>query len=129
MPMKTPREILLERHQGAAPKLDAIRAGVVSQMADPAGRETMSWGKWLHSLRWHFAGLSTAWMAVLILNADHSAKTELAVPSAAVPGARQIWASLREHRRLLLQYGDAAEAQPSALPGRRTELKSQQAEV
>jgi hypothetical protein len=32
--MKTPREILLERHQTAAPKLDAIRREVVKVAAD-----------------------------------------------------------------------------------------------
>ena len=32
--MKTPREILLERHQAAAPKLDAIRREVVEVAAD-----------------------------------------------------------------------------------------------
>ena len=32
--MKTPREILLERHRSAAPKLDAIRREVVEVAAD-----------------------------------------------------------------------------------------------
>jgi hypothetical protein len=129
MPMRTPREILLRRHQAASPKLDAIRAEVVARVARPCAPETMSWREMALSLRWHLAAMSAAWVVVVLLNMDHSGNAAATVPSAAIPEPRQIWSSLREHRRLLLQYSDAPAVEPPAVPGRRTDIKPRQAEV
>jgi hypothetical protein len=128
--MKTPREILLRHHQAASPKLDGIRAGVVGEIAP----KTFSWRDMVLSLRWHLAGLSAAWMLVALLNTDHS-PTVVAIsprdkiPPSRQPSSRQIWAAVRESRRLLLQYTDAPAAEPPALPGRRSEIEPNQIEV
>jgi hypothetical protein len=127
--MKTPREILLERHHAAAPKLDAIRAGVVAGLARPAARETVSWRDFVRSLRWHFVALSAAWVVVAILNTDHSPGAMAKIPRDRIPTAQQLWASLRESRRLLQEYSDTPVVEPVAVPGRRSEMAVEQAVV
>jgi len=124
--MKTPREILLRQHQSASPKLDAIRAGVVAALAHPPA---ISWREWGRSLRWHWAAMSAVWMIVFLLNTDHSRNALAKVPRAATPTARQVWASLRENRRLLLQYTEPPAAEPPAVQGRRSEMETEQVEV
>ena len=127
--MKTPREILLEQHEAATPKLDAIRAGVVAGLARPAARETISWRDFARSLRWHLAALSAAWVVVVILNMDHSPSAVARIPRDKIPTPQQLWASLRESRRLLLEYSDVPAVEAVAVPGRRSEIEPQQAVV
>ena len=55
--MKTPREILLARHQAAGPKLDAIRKATLSaprewQTANQAERRGGRQDDWPRLLRW-----------------------------------------------------------------------------
>ena len=125
--MKKLREILLHQHQAAAPKLDVIRAGVVAGLARPPAREVVSWRDFARSLRWHFAALSAAWLVVLILNTDHSPGAVAQIPRDKIPTAQQLWASLRESRRLLREYSDAPVVEPVAAPGRRSEMAVEQA--
>ena len=128
--MKTPREVLLQQHQAAAPKLDALRANVVAGLAGPPARETISWREFARSLRWHFAGLSAAWVVVAVLNIDHSPSPVAMIPRDKIPTPQQLWASLRESRRLLQEYSnDAPVAEAAAPPGRRSEMAVEQAVV
>jgi hypothetical protein len=127
--MKTPREILLRQHQAASPKLDAIRAEVVGGIAPAAAPETLSWRDMARSLRWHLAAWSAAWVVVMILNIDHSPSTVAMIPRDKIPAPQKIWASLREHRRLLLEFGDAVPGEMPAVPGRRSEIELKQAVV
>jgi len=123
--MKTPREILLRHHQAASPKLDAIRAGVLADLAP----QTFSWREMALSLRWHVTGLGVAWMVVLLLNMDPSHGTLAMASRLATAEPRQVWASLRESRRLLLQYTEAPVVETPAVPGRRSEIEPEQLEV
>jgi len=125
--MKTPREVLLEQHQAAAPKLDAIRAGVVAGLARPPAREAFSWGDFVRSVRWHLAAMSAVWVVVGILNLSASPGTVARIPRDKISSPQQLWASLRENRRLLLEYSDApvVEAQAAPAPGRRSEIAVQ----
>jgi hypothetical protein len=127
--MKTPREILLQQHQAAVLKLDAIRASVVAGIARPNVPEAISWREWVRSLRWHLAGMSAAWVGVVILNIDHSsgAAANLALEKTAPP--QQIWAALRERQRLFLEYCEIPVAEPVIAPGRRSEIEPQQVAV
>jgi hypothetical protein len=127
--MNTPREILLRQHQAASPKLDAIRAGVVATLGRSPGPETISWRGVARSLRWHLAGWSAAWMVVMVLNVDHSPSAVATIARDKIPSPQQIWASLREHRRLLLELSDGPAVEKAALPGRRSEMKPKEAEV
>ncbi len=106
--MKTPREILLARHQAADPKLDAIRQSAVAAVSTrgcdrrPAS-PTMAAAAILKTL-WHelifpsrriWAGLATAWLFIVAANMsmrDHS--------SAATP---QVVMSLPQQERLLAE--------------------------
>lgn len=133
--MKTPRDILFERHQTATPKLDAIRNAAVASVGDrhnansPAVTDRRyNLREFLYSLRWHLAGMSAVWfvIAFLSLNAGHS--SDLAAPTTArkIPSAQIILASLRENRRQLLELMQPAEArgeqpQKSILPQPRSQ--------
>ena len=124
--MKTPREILFQRHQAAEPKLDAIRETVVASVYDrrphsPAVTDRRyNWREFLISLRWHLAGMGTAWLVIVLLNLNVGQATNLAsaIPRAKIPPAQIILAALRENRRELLEAMQPAEvrgARPSRL--------------
>jgi len=127
--MKTPREILLRQHQDAAPNRAAIRAGVVAAIARPPAPESVSWGDVARTLRWHLAGWSAAWVVAMILNIDHSPSAVAMIPREKSTPAEQIWASLRERRRLLLEDNDGPVVQSPSVPGRRSEIEARQVVV
>ncbi|HLZ53972.1 MAG TPA: hypothetical protein VKS19_05785 [Verrucomicrobiae bacterium] len=124
--MKTPREILMERHQAVAPKLDEIRETTVAAVCDrrfhsPAVIDRRyNWREFLYSLRWHLAGMGAAWLmiALLSLNVGHATSLASAMPREKIPPAQIILASLRENRRELLeliQPAEARDARPAKL--------------
>lgn len=125
--MKTPREILFQRHQAAESKLDAIRETAVASVCDrrAAGQPAVTGGRYnlrelLSSLRWHLAGMSAAWLVIVLLNlnAGHSTSLASAMPREKIPPAQIILASLRENRRELLeliQPAEARDARPAKL--------------
>ncbi|HTA29861.1 MAG TPA: hypothetical protein VK731_05220 [Candidatus Cybelea sp.] len=127
--MKTPREILLRQHRDAAPKLDAIRGGVVAAISPPPPAEPLSWQDVLRSLRWHLAGWSVAWVVVMVLNLHHSPSAVAMTAGDKAPPPQQIWASLRERRRLLLEETEVPAVQMPTVPGRRSEIEPKQAVV
>jgi hypothetical protein len=120
--MKTPREILFQRHQAAEPKLDEIREKVVWEgrratvpkygVADTATLPALRWREFFFSLRWHLAGMGAAWLLIILLNLNVGPSTTLAsvVPVAKIPPPQIILASLRENRRELLQLLQPAES-------------------
>lgn len=110
--MKTPRDILFQRHQNATPKLDTIRETAVAAVYDrriansPAITDRRyNLFEFLFSLRWHLAGMSAAWLVVVLLNLNigHSASLASAMPREKIPPAQIILAALRENRRELMQ--------------------------
>ncbi len=125
--MKTPREILLERHQAAAPKLDAIRETAVASVGHHRIEDSTAvtdrrynLREFLFSLRWHLAGMSATWLVIafLSLNAGHSPGLAASAPVQKIPSAQIIMASLRENRRQLLemiQPSDSRDAGPQRL--------------
>ena len=129
--MKTLREVLLEKHQAAEPKLDAIREQVIAGLARPeapirskrmarwqpdASAFQSGWRQLLWSLRWHLAGLSAVWLVVVALNIDHYACSDTrggpagcAVPAAiAGRAARKPTAASRADRGARLGTGPGA---------------------
>ena len=124
--MKTPREILFKRHQAAEPKLDAIRETAVASVYDrrinsPAAIDRRyNLREFLFSLRWHLAGMSAAWLVIVLvnLNIGHSTSLASVMPAAKIPPPQIILASLRENRRELLemiQPAESREARPVKL--------------
>jgi hypothetical protein len=122
--MKTPRQILLERHRAAQPKLDALRQRALTHLGSPglsaSVREPDSAGvvaslrALLRYLRWHLAGLSALWFIVALLNLDSSSVPAVAVAKKNTPSPRQILKAMREHRRLLFELIESPAATPSS---------------
>jgi hypothetical protein len=120
--MKTPREILFQRHQHAQPKLDEIRKKVVregrraavpeTRVADTATLPVLSWRELFISLRWHLTGFGAAWLIIVLLNLNIGRSNNLVstVPAAKIPPPQIILASLRENRRELLEMMQPAES-------------------
>ena len=106
--MKTPREVLLARHQKAEPKLDALREQVLATISE-APRTKSSWVErcvdfWSNLFRrprFAWGGLAAAWLVIIALNvASRETVTTTAGP---VPEARrtpETLQALREQRRL-----------------------------
>ena len=143
--MKTPREILLERHRAAEPNLDAIRQTVLDDVVDRSRRREEADSpigspvrlltsaakvrEFLLSIRWHLAGLSVVWLAIAVLNVDHSSTPATTVAKQNAPSPRQILTALRENRRQLLELIGSSITEPTpaprpVVPQRRGELQS-----
>ena len=115
--MKTPREFLLQRHQAAEPKLDALRQAALASLASTAASSppaqsvperklradagcpgVSSLRVFLRSFRWHLAGMSAVWLLIALLNNEHSSPA-LAIAKQKDSSPRQILVALRENRR------------------------------
>jgi hypothetical protein len=121
--MKTPKEILLQRHQAVEPKLNAIRRQTVATLARPGIAQT--WREFIVSMRWHLAGMGAVWMAVLLLNLDSAPRSAVVIAQDKIPSARVLLAALLENRRELLELtGTPPTGEPRVLPPRRSENQS-----
>ena len=110
--MKTPRDILLARHQAAAPKLDAIRQSTVEAVCDrriladnTQDRRSQTaattavltlWRELIFPCRRIWAGLATAWVLLAAINIAQRDQTSTQSISTA-PATT----SFREQQRLL----------------------------
>jgi hypothetical protein len=66
--MKTPHEILLRQHAAVTPKLDHLRRRTIARLVKEHRGHEPGWHAFVFSLRWHFAGISAAWVLILSLN-------------------------------------------------------------
>ena len=109
--MKTPREILLNRHHAAGPKLNAIRQSVVTAVHDRrtwsqeevqrqpeaavAAIWRMLWQELILPSRQIWAGLAAVWVVILVVNlAQRDQAAVGGVPSAPMVmsvGEQQRW--------------------------------------
>jgi hypothetical protein len=132
---------LLKRHQGAAPKLDAIRREVVEVAADVNRRKQpvreltfaaalanaikVLFQELVWPCRRTWAGLAAVWVALLIFNVSQRDQSELAARKLPPPSPEAILA-WRQQERLLAELigpstpGDA-ERRKIFLPKPRTE--------
>ena len=139
--MKTPRELLLERHQATTPKLDVIRREVVEVAADVNRRKQLvheltfaaalanairlPFRELIWPCRRTWTGLVAVWMALLIFNVSQRDKSELAARKLPPPSPEAIMA-WRQQEKLLAELigpsapGDA-EQRKIFLPKPRTE--------
>ena len=129
--MKTPRELLMERHRSMEPRLDAVRAAALSavlrnQAPELPPRDTRPLVvQWILSLRWHLAGISSAWIVIAVANHDVTTTPQFASEQAPPPVARRL-ETLRENRRQLAELlngsmGFTDPAQPAIGPQRRSQ--------
>ncbi len=114
--MKTPREILLNRHRDAGPKLDSVREKALAAIG-PAAEKTASagpaapwplciawvlWRELIFPSRRLWAGLAAAWVVLLLLNLPGGDKPPRMLAET-LPPDREIQALLREQREMFVQ--------------------------
>jgi len=127
--MKTPREILLERHQDADVRLDAARHAVVGEMNNKGTKEQSRsvffvtlflrcsnkiWLELFQPSRRIWATIATVWVGIFIVNfsiRDNS--SALAMKSSSSPG---IMMSVQQQERLLAELTDPREARAAEPP-------------
>jgi hypothetical protein len=123
--MKTPREVLLQRHQSVTPRLDEIRGRVVADLAASPDREPHQLvarfvSEFLLPLRWHLAGMSALWLLAALLSIDLTF-TPSQMAKASSPAPQMAAATLFENRRQLAEMinaptDDAAPSSPVPHP-------------
>jgi hypothetical protein len=130
--MKTPRELLLERHRSVMPQLDAIRRGVLADLPVRTDREVEAPTGFVREfflpLRWHLAAMSALWIFAALLNIDRSAAVS---QTAGQSISRQVLVALFENRRQVAEMiaspaDDSVTAplpQPPVVPRRRSALQ------
>ena len=105
--MKTPREILLQKHESATPRLDAVREQTVAGLSEP--QRPARGLDWVAALRQVFTlprparvGLAAAWVVILALHVATSDRTKQqpATMAKLTPVSRQ---ALAEQRRLYVE--------------------------
>jgi len=110
--MKTPREVLLQRHQSVTPRLDTIRRNVVADLTTPLHRETERstaarfLSEFLLPLRWHLAGMSALWLLAALLSIDRTS-TPSQTAKASSPSPQMAAVTLFENRRQLAEMINA----------------------
>ena len=123
--MKTPREILFERHQATEAKLDAVREEVLAKLAAErkAGGRTGKLSfkpavrQWLWPSPWAWAGAGAAWMLIFAFDfsASQSPEQVVAVPAQALPASVVKMASA-ERLVLMNSLLDLTQAEPAVPP-------------
>jgi hypothetical protein len=121
--MKTPREILLGKHQHEGPALDTIRRHALSQAEFgareelPAELPRLSLAELLFRLRWHLAALAGIWGAIALLSIL-AAAPQNRPPQHTFSFIAQRVTVARENRQLLKELLKPATAETSAaMPG------------
>jgi hypothetical protein len=129
--MKTPRELLLNRHRSALPKLDAIREtalaksfpGMEHNAKQPVENRVsfairvaqVLWRELFLPCRGIWAGLAAVWMVILVLNMPAGEKrAHLALVSS--PPDKQVLAVLREQKEMLAQFVEPIIPSPAIRP-------------
>lgn len=122
--MKTPREILLQRHQTADARLDQVRREVVAQLQPPARfrREALPlhvvlkiWLELIWPARRIWAGLAMAWVFLLIANANLAGGQPVTV-NAKNSAPADLQQKYQEEKQLLAELSGAREPRIVAPP-------------
>ena len=136
--MKTPRQLILERHRSAEARLETIRAedlAACTQTSVASDRRRLQpffslsytvmklWQESLWPWRRAWTGMAVVWLVLLALNLTIDKRAEMAGHKAARPSP-ELLAALREQRQLLLQWFEPSAPPPLSprrLPGPRSE--------
>jgi hypothetical protein len=122
--MKTSKEILLQRHQAMESKLNAVRQKALAALDQPGLAQ--SWRMFVLSMRWHLAGLSAVWLAVLLLQIESAPGSTVVFARDKTPSARVFLTALLENRRELMELTETeipSASAPAALPPRRSQIQ------
>jgi len=105
--MKTPREVLFERHRSATTRLDAIRREVVAELATVPEREAKPTitARFLREiflpLRWHLGAMSALWILAVLLSIEGDTQAPATAQNVSPPS--QVFAAVFENRRQLAE--------------------------
>jgi hypothetical protein len=120
--MKTPREILLARHQNTAPKLEAIRREVLkiefqneNQIPFYLNFPLTLWRELFFPCRWIWAGLAAVWILICTVNFSQRDPSEL-VARKAPPLSPEMILTFRQQERLLAELIGPDETRPAEPP-------------
>jgi hypothetical protein len=132
--MKTPRGILFQRHQGIAPKLDAIRHDVVNAEFNAGQASRLSplermktsetgatpvlrllWQELIFPSRRIWAGLAATWILIFVFNFAQRDPAEL-LARKSPPPAPQMILTFRQQERLLTELIGPNEVQAVTSP-------------
>jgi hypothetical protein len=130
--MKTPREVLLSRHQDVEPKLEQMWPSVAAVCDRRGSREVgahrapvqLLWRELIWPCRRVWAGLACAWVLII---AAHVASSEPATRETGktAPPSRDEMQAVAEQRRMLAQligpWPEPAVHRRAAVPGPRSE--------
>jgi hypothetical protein len=117
--MKTPRDVLLERHRAADAKLNAIREAALAGMPKKSSSSVSAPPRFLDLLfpvRWHLTGIAAAWVIVAVLNIDYSAVHETMKPKLYSSSPQELMVALAENRRQVLELIEASPPEPTISP-------------
>jgi hypothetical protein len=136
--MKTPREILLKRHQAVEPKLERMWAEELStelrSEATPARENVFlaaGWVLWRELVlpsRRVWAGLACAWVLIAVLNLASAEPATKTVSQMKPPSGEELRAIIEQRRMLAQLIGPLSEpvyTQKRAAPGPRSERAGQ----
>lgn len=120
----TPREVLLNRHRQAGPRLDAVRREVVRGIGrGQSGRRRVGWclpfcGGWADVV------LATAWLLMVLLRVGMPETVRSAAGSRAGLPMREMAQNVRENRRQLQETLEPAPEvePPKPVPAPRSSL-------
>jgi hypothetical protein len=111
--MKTPRDILLARHQVAAPKLDAIRREVLDKMNNQATKEQRRsaslvaslldcsnklWLELVWPCRRIWTGLAAVWILIFVVNFSQRDGSQIMIAKSSPP---ETMMTFRDQQKLL----------------------------
>ena len=122
--MKTPRELLLKRHEAALPKLDALRAAAAlparSQLSTFNPQPASLWERLFGPNPLAWAGLAAVWVLLLAVNRSGSEAATSSASRASQPSEAAVAEIVRENRRQMAELLNLDE--PQAAPTPRSEL-------
>jgi hypothetical protein len=112
--MKTPREILLERHQAAAPKLDAIRREMVNLKFRRDNFVANIWRELIFPSRRIWASLAAIWIFIFIVNVSQRDHSPMTVAKAS--SSPELILTYRQQEKLLAELIAPSEPQVAEPP-------------
>ncbi len=122
--MKTPREILLQRHQAADAKLNQIRRAVIAQMAKPSVTRAewlplrallTLWRELIWPCRQTWAGLAAVWVVLLTLQLASRDPTAVVTRKTPPPSPEMLMV-LRQQKLLLAELVERPESRAADRP-------------